>query len=596
MALWILLLYMRGWARNNSSVPQSTLDSLLKVLHRHHLTLPRSSRTLLKRPTNHKYNIERLNSVTKGVEAEFVYLGITAHLQKTVNPEFHEESVLPLGFNVDGLSLYRSSSIEFWVTSGKVYTKKDYYKPFPLSVHCGAGKPAHLNHYFDKFITEINDLLANGIVIEQREFTIEIFCFCCDRPARCFIKCTKGHGGYWACEVCMIKGELVNKTVYYPVISTDSIPIRTDASFRSRENPEHHHEVSPLVKLDDTDMINDFLMEFMHQGCLGNTKKISTDHWFKLKKNFLTREQMLTVSQRLINIANQIPSDFQRTTRTLAECSLWKATEWRFFLLYAAALIMKDILPDHVYRHFMLLSTGCLILDSESLYDVYTDEADEFLRLFCELAPGIYGPEISTINLHNTSHLARDVKNKKLPLSAFSAFCYENLYGEMERFIRSGYRPLQQPCNRIDDCFSDKKPQIEPDFQVLKMKRRQDGSTVISKIKCKSCELSNTKPNNLVLLKSGEIMRVKSMQSSKKPQRMDQVVLKGSKIRIVGLAYEYPCDSSLFNIFQVIEEENSEKIEEELINVDCKMFMLSIYEFPEDGNAVSYALPLLHSK
>ncbi|KAJ8670718.1 hypothetical protein QAD02_001977 [Eretmocerus hayati] len=55
---------MRGWARNNPSVPQPTLDSLLKVPRRHHPTLTRSSKTLLRRPTSYKYNIERLESVT----------------------------------------------------------------------------------------------------------------------------------------------------------------------------------------------------------------------------------------------------------------------------------------------------------------------------------------------------------------------------------------------------------------------------------------------------------------------------------------------------------------------------------------------------
>ncbi|KAJ8670719.1 hypothetical protein QAD02_001978 [Eretmocerus hayati] len=105
--------------------------------------------------------------------------------------------------------------------------------------------------------------------------------------------------------------KFMNETVHYPVISSDSIPIRTDASSRTRENPKHHHEVSPLVKLDDTDMINDFLTDFMHQGYLGNVKKIPMDHWFKLEKIFLTREQMLTVSQRLIDIANQFHLTFK---------------------------------------------------------------------------------------------------------------------------------------------------------------------------------------------------------------------------------------------------------------------------------------------
>ncbi|KAJ8675839.1 hypothetical protein QAD02_011625 [Eretmocerus hayati] len=118
----------------------------------------------------------------------------------------------------------------------------------------------------------------------------------------------------------------------------------------------------------------------------------------------------------------------------------------------------------------------------------------------------------------------------------------------------------------------------------------------INKIKYKNCEISNTKPNNLVLLKSGEIMRIKSMESCKKTQNEEKIILKGDKVKIVGPAYEYPCDSSIFNRFKIVEKDNSEKIEEKLSNVECKMFSLSIYEFPEDGEIDSYAMPLIHSK
>ncbi|KAJ8672818.1 hypothetical protein QAD02_004078 [Eretmocerus hayati] len=581
------------WALKHP-IAKSELESLLKVLNRHHKNMPKSAKTLLKQPDNKKYTIEKVSSVSKGVEveAECVYFGILEYLLKTVNPDLHEDSELDLGFNVDGVTLYHSSSKEFWVTSGKVYTKKDHYKPFPISVHCGKGKPADWNAYFEKFITEMNSLLENGIVIAERKFTIKIKCFCCDKPARSYIKNVKGHGGYFACEVCMVEGHSINKTVYYPM---NCAPLRTDASFRNRENPGHHHGDSALEKISHLDMIDDFMNEFMHQGCLGNMKKISMDHWFKSKKKILTKEQKLIVSQRLMNLSSQIPWDFQRTTRSLAEMSLWKATEWRFFLFYAAVLIMKDILPDEMYRHFMLLSTGCLILDSESFYETHIEEAEQFLNLFCETAAEIYGPEIETINLHNTSHLARDVKNKKLPLTALAAFCYENLYGEMKKSIRSGNKPLQQLCNRYDG-LTGKKPELEPDFKLLQIRRCQDGSMKINKIKYKNCDISNTKPNNLVLLKSGEIMRIKSMESCKKTQNEEKIILKGDKVKIVGPAYEYPCDSSIFNRFKIVEKDNSEKIEEKLINVECKMFSLSIYEFPEDGEIDSYAMPLIHSK
>lgn len=42
-------------------------------------------------------------------------------------------------------------------------------------------------------------------------FGFKILAFCCDMPARSFIKCCKGHTSYYACERCSVKGETVKK-------------------------------------------------------------------------------------------------------------------------------------------------------------------------------------------------------------------------------------------------------------------------------------------------------------------------------------------------------------------------------------------------
>ncbi|KAJ8685846.1 hypothetical protein QAD02_021639 [Eretmocerus hayati] len=124
------------WALKHPIV-RSELESLMKMLNRHHENIPKPAKTLLKQPDNKKYTIEKASSVSKGVEveAEFVYFSIVEYLLKTVNPDLYEDSELALGFNFDGVTLYHSSTKEFWVTSGKVCTKKDHYEAFPISVH-----------------------------------------------------------------------------------------------------------------------------------------------------------------------------------------------------------------------------------------------------------------------------------------------------------------------------------------------------------------------------------------------------------------------------------------------------------------------------
>ena len=80
-------------------------------------------------------------------------------------------------------------------------------------------------------------------------------------------------------------------------------------------------------------MVKDFSLDFMHLECLKIMKKLLTEDWIKAGKTKLNRENILRISQRMMNLSNQIPSEFQRTSRSLGEICHWKATEYRLFLL-----------------------------------------------------------------------------------------------------------------------------------------------------------------------------------------------------------------------------------------------------------------------
>ena len=91
----------------------------------------------------------------------------------------------------------------------KIFCNENFiYKPFIVSIYSGIGKPKSLSKYLEDFIEELNNLLKNGIVINGHHFNVEVMCLICDRPARSFIKCIKGHGGYFACERCDVKGTM----------------------------------------------------------------------------------------------------------------------------------------------------------------------------------------------------------------------------------------------------------------------------------------------------------------------------------------------------------------------------------------------------
>ncbi|KAJ8668689.1 hypothetical protein QAD02_010352 [Eretmocerus hayati] len=178
------------------SIPYSHLCIMLKTLKPYHPTLPLCARTLLghhAKPTIETHS----TGDAHGDTSEFVYFGISDYLPKSVDVKFHPEKVLKLQFNFDGLTLFNSSRREFWTGLGKVYTTKNRYDPFVVQVHSGVGKPK-----------------------------VEIKSMVCDTPARAFIKSTKGHTGFYACERCTVHGFKVDNTTVYPL--NEGI-LRTDA-------------------------------------------------------------------------------------------------------------------------------------------------------------------------------------------------------------------------------------------------------------------------------------------------------------------------------------------------------------------------------
>lgn len=68
------------------------------------------------------------------------------------------------------------------------FTDLPQIKPMIVAVWCGEGKPSNLNDYLNAFVIELNDLLLNGMIVNERKITIAIRCFIADTPARAFLK------------------------------------------------------------------------------------------------------------------------------------------------------------------------------------------------------------------------------------------------------------------------------------------------------------------------------------------------------------------------------------------------------------------------
>lgn len=104
----------------------------------------------------------------------------------------------------------------------------------------------------------------------------------------------------------------------------------------------------------------------MHLLCLGISKYLLQEFLHGDRHHRIGLHNVTFLQNLFNSISHDIPMEFQRKTFDLLDIINWKATQFRFFLLYYS-LFLSNVLPHDTYRHFMLLYVSCRLLSSERL-------------------------------------------------------------------------------------------------------------------------------------------------------------------------------------------------------------------------------------
>lgn len=111
--------------------------------------------------------------------------------------------------------------------------------------------------------------------------------------------------------------------------------------------------MSILLRIPNLDIIQCFSLDYMHLSCLGIMRKM-INLWLKgpLKVRINSSKSKL-LSSLLSSLTPNITADFQRKPRGVNEISRWKATKFRTFILYLGPVVLKNIISDECYFHFL---------------------------------------------------------------------------------------------------------------------------------------------------------------------------------------------------------------------------------------------------
>ena len=337
-------------------------------------------------------------------------------------------SSVSLALSFDGLPLFRSSN-KTWPVFGNIYNI-ERAKPFVIGLFCGIGKPENCHQFPQDLVEECEELSRDGFWFNNKQYALDLSGpLVADTPARAYVKQTKRHAEYFACERCEQERNTVDSLMTFPETTAR---LRTDRSFLAKEQLEHQG-TSPLATL-RTGMVTQFVLDCMHLVCLGVRKLLIRLLLLGPKQVRVGWATKDVVSNGLLAQAPGTPFEFAKKPRSLNELDRWKTTELLDFLLYTGPVVLKNVVHPSAYKHFFLLHCGITIFASPRCHELF-DAASEFLRTFVMHFPKVYGPKYISLNVHSLIHLKEDVRRYSR-LGKYRAFPFENYMQSLKQMVR----------------------------------------------------------------------------------------------------------------------------------------------------------------
>jgi hypothetical protein len=570
-------MFLKDWATEHKGLTQHALSTLLAGMKKVFSPLTGNfnidSRTLMK----HRWGPPSDNIVDIA-SGQYCHFGSYDHICMALKDGFKtrhpcvdfEKKTFQLSLFVDGLKIHKSTFKNFWVILGSVPGANNDV-PFCIGLYYSVKHhPSSFVDFLSRLINDLEQLRGKQFTVENVNYTFSYDGpIICDMPAKSDVKNIKGHSGFFSCDKCVARGRH-NTKVHFPF--NEKFPkfhgelafkvLRTNENFRDKSFPKHHRCIlinSAFEEIADVDMILNFVIDYMHNMCLGVMKQLLKTWLVTTNTERLSSGLIESLEKKSANLRDDCPSEFINKVRDFSLLSQFKAKEFRAILGYWGIAIMRDYLPRDTYNHFLLFACAFRILASNLAYEEeYISYAENLLIRFVKDFAEVYEEKNIVSNVHRLLHIANDVRRYG-PLDNFSAFKFESYLSPMKNLIHGSQKPLEQVFNKLMIYKDAQKNIVKPKkknshecefWYPLKKggKLNQDKDDMkFRKIKYHNFSITTEHPNNVVVLENGHIIVVEKIVKG----GLNDGFIFGRKFRKIENLFEAPMPSSQLDIYMV---------------------------------------------
>jgi hypothetical protein len=479
------------WAMKNN-IPFTQMEEYSALLRKHNsykefAELRKNWKSVMKVDKDSelrtKYKVEEWGTAEEN--KRYTYLGIEQRLNQYRGRYIPDGSTGPdddcphyeIVMNADGATFGAKGvmkslwaiQIQVWAVSpaGKGTERRVLDRrlaPHIVALHHASSQPEDFIRFLRDFVDEIKKLdPSNTTDADCRQLTVTLIACICDGPAREKCKCLYGMFGTFPCEKCFSIGVKFGTNCMSNWEARGHL-LRTDESFMysvehvraefDEETGQLEPMKSPLREINYFGMVTGFPLEPMHTVYLGACK-----NW--LKKLFLAKlasEQPLSTPEKLLLdrkldfVRNFTPSEFQSSRlKPFNHLKKWKAAEMRHFLLYAAIILFKGIVPKGVYQKLCCLLVALYFIGGDSpdpVPEEHLKHAQTLIEKFFHEVSRDHFPLGLPPSLHWLLHVVNDVRFFGCHLERLSAWPFENAMRFMLNSVNSGFKAVEQIINR----------------------------------------------------------------------------------------------------------------------------------------------------